>query len=174
MLFLCATYPQAKCFHGGKHVLSLFFSNLSKIKPIQFNLKLWFFLVSNIPWSFLLLSAAGSIMFWVWCQPWTLRPVHCWNHCMMMREICLLQGAGKDLTLFYNIQRVLQHNLALKTTIQNPLFASLAKNDCVATTFKNIEDIYEECCYQNWYSFPSKQISWCGKRVGKDSTEYQC
>lgn len=32
---LCATYPRAMCFHGGEHVLSLFFSDLSKIKPIQ-------------------------------------------------------------------------------------------------------------------------------------------
>ncbi len=32
---LCATYPCAMCFHGGEHVLSLFFSDLSKLKPIQ-------------------------------------------------------------------------------------------------------------------------------------------
>ncbi len=32
---LCARYPRAMCFHGGEHVLSLFFSDLSKIKPIQ-------------------------------------------------------------------------------------------------------------------------------------------
>ena len=32
---LCATYPRAMCFHGGEHVLSLFFSDLSKLKPIQ-------------------------------------------------------------------------------------------------------------------------------------------
>ncbi len=32
---LCARYPCAMCFHEGEHVLSLFFSDLSKIKPIQ-------------------------------------------------------------------------------------------------------------------------------------------
>ncbi len=32
---LCARYPRAMCFHGGEHVLSLFFSDLSKIKSIQ-------------------------------------------------------------------------------------------------------------------------------------------
>ncbi len=32
---LCARYPRAMCFHGGEHVLSLFFSDLSKLKPIQ-------------------------------------------------------------------------------------------------------------------------------------------
>ncbi len=32
---LCATYPQAESFHGGDHVVSLFFSNLSKLKSIQ-------------------------------------------------------------------------------------------------------------------------------------------
>ncbi len=32
---LCTTYPCAMCFHGGEHVLSLIFSYLSKLKPIQ-------------------------------------------------------------------------------------------------------------------------------------------
>ncbi len=32
---LCATYPCAMCFHGGEHVLSLFFIDLSKLNPIQ-------------------------------------------------------------------------------------------------------------------------------------------
>ncbi len=32
---LCTTYPWAMCFHGQEHVLSLFFSDLSKLKPIQ-------------------------------------------------------------------------------------------------------------------------------------------
>lgn len=30
-----ATFQRAMCFHGSKHVLSLFFSDLSKLKPIQ-------------------------------------------------------------------------------------------------------------------------------------------
>ncbi len=32
---LCQTFPRAYCFHDGEHVLSLFFSDLSKLKPIQ-------------------------------------------------------------------------------------------------------------------------------------------
>ncbi len=32
---LFARYPRAMCFHGGEHVLSMFFSDLSKCKPIQ-------------------------------------------------------------------------------------------------------------------------------------------
>ncbi len=32
---LWARYPRTMCFHGGEHILSLFFSDLSKIKPIQ-------------------------------------------------------------------------------------------------------------------------------------------
>ncbi len=31
---LCQTFPMAYCFHGGKHILSLFF-DLSKLNPIQ-------------------------------------------------------------------------------------------------------------------------------------------
>ncbi len=32
---LCVHFPHAMCFHGGKHVLSLFFSDLSKIGALQ-------------------------------------------------------------------------------------------------------------------------------------------
>ncbi len=32
---LCQTFLRAYCFHGGEHVLSLFFSDLSKLKHIQ-------------------------------------------------------------------------------------------------------------------------------------------
>ncbi len=33
--FLCATFPEAMCFKGGEHVLSLIVSNLFKLKPTQ-------------------------------------------------------------------------------------------------------------------------------------------
>ncbi len=32
---LCAHIPQAMCFHGGEHVLSLFFSDLLRISAIK-------------------------------------------------------------------------------------------------------------------------------------------
>jgi hypothetical protein len=32
---LVARFPRSFCFHGGEHVVSLFFSSISKIKPIQ-------------------------------------------------------------------------------------------------------------------------------------------
>jgi hypothetical protein len=32
---LMAKYPRTFCYHGGKHVVSLFFTSLSKIKPIK-------------------------------------------------------------------------------------------------------------------------------------------
>jgi hypothetical protein len=32
---LVAKHPHSFCFHGGEHVLSLFFASLSKIKPIK-------------------------------------------------------------------------------------------------------------------------------------------
>ena len=34
---LMAKYPRTFCYHGGEHVVSLFFTSLSKIKPIQVN-----------------------------------------------------------------------------------------------------------------------------------------
>ncbi len=34
-IILCAKYPRAMSFHGGEYVLSLFFSDLAKIHPIQ-------------------------------------------------------------------------------------------------------------------------------------------
>ncbi len=38
-IFLCATYPQAVCFHGGKHVLSLFFNDLAIFPPIKVSVR---------------------------------------------------------------------------------------------------------------------------------------
>ena len=32
---LCAHFPRAMCFHGGEHVLSLFFSDLSRLSAIK-------------------------------------------------------------------------------------------------------------------------------------------
>ena len=32
---LMAKYPRTFCFHGGEHVVSLFFSSIAKIKPIK-------------------------------------------------------------------------------------------------------------------------------------------
>ncbi len=36
---LCANFPQAMCFHGGEHVLSLFFSDLSRLGAIKVRMK---------------------------------------------------------------------------------------------------------------------------------------
>ena len=32
---LMAKFPRSCCFHGGEHVVSLFFSSITKIKPIK-------------------------------------------------------------------------------------------------------------------------------------------
>jgi hypothetical protein len=32
---LMARYPRSFCFHGGEHVVSIFFSLIAKIKPIK-------------------------------------------------------------------------------------------------------------------------------------------
>jgi hypothetical protein len=32
---LMAKFPQTFCFHGGEHVVSLFFSSIAKIKPVK-------------------------------------------------------------------------------------------------------------------------------------------
>jgi hypothetical protein len=32
---LIARFPCTFCFHGGKHVVSLFFSSIAKIKPVK-------------------------------------------------------------------------------------------------------------------------------------------
>ena len=34
-LRLCLLYPRAYVFHGGEHVISLFFSDIAKITPIK-------------------------------------------------------------------------------------------------------------------------------------------
>ncbi len=42
---LCAPYQWAFCFHGGKHVLSLLFSDLANFQPISECVNLFFFSV---------------------------------------------------------------------------------------------------------------------------------
>ena len=32
---LMAKFPRTFCFHGGEHVVSLFFSSIAKIKPVK-------------------------------------------------------------------------------------------------------------------------------------------
>ncbi len=32
---MCAHFPEAMCFHGGEHILSLFFSDLSRLGAIK-------------------------------------------------------------------------------------------------------------------------------------------
>ena len=34
-LRLCALYPRSYVFHGGEHVISLFFSDIANIAPIK-------------------------------------------------------------------------------------------------------------------------------------------
>ena len=40
---LMAKYPHTFCYHGGKHVVALFFTSLSKIKPIRVNVSRYLF-----------------------------------------------------------------------------------------------------------------------------------
>ncbi len=35
---LMAKFPHSFCFHGGEHIVLLFFSSISKIKPIKVSL----------------------------------------------------------------------------------------------------------------------------------------
>ena len=39
---LMATYPRTFCYHGGEHVVALFFTSLSKIKPIRVNVSRYY------------------------------------------------------------------------------------------------------------------------------------
>jgi len=38
---LMAKYPRTFCYHGGEHVVSLFFSSLAKIKPIKVSILIY-------------------------------------------------------------------------------------------------------------------------------------
>ncbi len=78
---LCAMYPRTICFHGEEHVLSLFFSDLSKLKPIQVSST---FLVCLFWFHFLTYFSAACYQvlqalqcFWIWCQPWNICTVYC-------------------------------------------------------------------------------------------------
>ena len=49
---LMAQFPHASCFHGGEHVVSLFFSSIGKVPQIRVR-----FCYYYCQWSFLLISS---------------------------------------------------------------------------------------------------------------------
>ncbi len=142
---LCARYPRAMCFHGGEHVLSLFFSDLSKLKPIQVRSIFFavFFLFQYLTFcSSLFSSAADYTMFLGPVPVMEFMPSSLFKPLpSIMVKIGLLHGAGSRFaTWFYAMHRALRMKPPFKATIHNPSFASLSKNDCVAAAIVDIED----------------------------------
>ena len=135
---LCATYPRAFCFHGGKHVLSLFFSDLAHFQPIKANVRLFFVSVYCTPLIIL--------------QILILKTCRLYNafgfggshgiHAQFMtqasalnngKRIGLLRGAGtRFATWFYAMHRLLRQKRALYATVHSPAFQTLAHNTRVA------------------------------------------
>ncbi len=111
---LCAQYPHAIYFHGGEHgaCLALFFSNLSKIKPIQVSsifLHCLLCLLLTKIFSCLFPSAVGCIVFSVLEQAMEYTPSSLLNPALStVEKIGLLHGAGtRFATWFYSMHRAL-------------------------------------------------------------------
>ncbi len=126
--------PPCMCFHGGEHVLSLFFSNLSKIKPIQVSsifFALFALSLTDKIFSCLFSSAVGSIMCLVLVQAMEYTLSSLLNPAIStMKKIGLLYDMRTRIaTWFYAMHRALRMKPALKATIHNPSFASLSKYD---------------------------------------------
>ncbi len=122
---LMAKFPRSFCFHGGEHVVSLFFSSIAKIKPVKVhhacilcNCCLTFF---NIILTFVYLSGFDSQT----CRMYNVFGSGA-NHAIYAQfmaqsalvnrgqKVCLISGAGtsKDLC-FYAIISVIFFQLPL-------------------------------------------------------------
>ena len=82
---LMAKFPHTSCFHGGEHVISLFFASIAKIEPIKvrglpsLSFQHHVFFVSN-HFFFPGVNSKDQQAIqcvWIWSQSWYPCPVHC-------------------------------------------------------------------------------------------------
>ena len=127
---LVAKFPHYFCFHGGEHVISLFFSSISKIKPIRL-LMLKTCRLYNI-----FGSGANHGIY----SQFMLQSAHFNDG----GELGLLRGAGtRFATWFYAMHRLLCLKQALLATIHLQQFIQLdaAKKPRVKAAMQDINDI---------------------------------
>ncbi len=160
---LCAKYPRAMSFHGGEHVLSLFFSDLAKINPIRVSL--------NFLWN-------SFFQYLTFSQRLVLKTCRLYNifgsganhaiHAIFMdqaaaingnQRIGLLRGAGtRFATLFYAMHRLLRQKRALKATIHSPAFSRVALFKILKMKSSGSQFTVFWECFPHFESFT---ILWC-------------
>jgi hypothetical protein len=134
---LVAKHPHSFCFHGGEHVLSLFFASLSKIKPIKLLIlktcRLYNVFGSGAHHAIYAQFMAQSSMY------------------SKGRPVGLLRGAGtRFASWFYAMHRALRLRQALLSTIHQQKFLELesVKKQSVRGAIQDIEDKkFWKCLY---------------------------
>jgi hypothetical protein len=124
---LMAKFPRTFCFHGGEHVVSLFFSSIAKIRPIKLLIlktcRLYNVLGSGanhaIHAQFIAQSALAN----------------------KGKQIDLLHGAGtRFASWFYAMMRLLCLKEPLKSTIHQQKFRDICLNASARAAVKDIGD----------------------------------
>ena len=124
---LMAKFPRTFCFHGGEHVVSLFFSSIAKIAPIKV------LILKTCRFYNVFGSGANHAI-----------------HAQFMaqsamankgKKVGLLRGAGtRFATWFYAMMRLLRLKEALKFTIHQQKFRDLTLNASARAVVKDIGD----------------------------------
>ena len=134
---LMAKFPHSFCFHGGEHVVSLFFASIAKIKLIRL-------LILKTCWVYNIFgSDANHAIYAQFMQQSTSFSNGC--------PIGLLRGAStRFATWFYSMHWLLHVKRALFSTINQPQFLELVsiKKQNVCMAVQDIEDPkFWKCIY---------------------------
>jgi hypothetical protein len=132
---LMAKFPRTFCFHGGEHVVSLFFSSIAKIAPIKV------LILKTCRFYNVFGSGANHAI-----------------HAQFMfqsalankgKKVGLLRGAGtRFASWFYAMIRLLRLKEPLKSTIHQQIFRDLTLNPSAKAA---VNDIHDEKFWKSLY-----------------------
>ncbi|KAL3769143.1 hypothetical protein ACHAWU_001211 [Discostella pseudostelligera] len=124
---LAIKFPHAYCFHGGEHVVSLFFASIAKLTPIK----------ALILKTCRLYNVFGSgAQHAVYAQFMAKSAVS--NN---GRQVGLIRGAGTRMALwFYAMMRLLRLKQPLKATIHQQQFLDLKLNSTTKAAVMDVQD----------------------------------
>ena len=152
-LRLWELYPRAYVFHGGKHVISIFFSDIAKIASIKVRMCAFIFFVSFSTIIFYCLNLkllqllilkffrmyhvfGSDAAYGIYTQFIQKSVVH--NN---GKRIGLLRGSvTRFATYFYAMMRIVQIQAPLLATNHQAIFSYLGFNECVRSAVMDIEN----------------------------------
>jgi hypothetical protein len=142
---LMAKFPRSFCFHGGEHVVSLFFSSIAKIKPVK--------VVHHHAMLLLNLCQSNTHLIYLSCRLYNgfgSGASHAIYAQFMAQsalanrgqKVCLIRGAGTRMALwFYTMMRLIRLQQPLKANIHQQKFL----NQTLTTSAKGaVQDIKED------------------------------